>query len=292
MADLLLHKNTRRQLELVLKSPPHALLICGQNGSGKLALAEFISADLLRTSIDKLFDHPYFMRIQKPEGKQEIPIESIRGVIRQLKLKPVMGNSDVKRIVLIEDADLMSSEAQNALLKAIEEPPSATMFILSSLSETAVLPTIASRSQKLKIGAISRADSLTFFKNDYDEQEIISAWQLAGGTAGLMSALLRDDNKHELKIAVENAKKLLRLSRYERLLYLDQLSGNKAELATLLEALSRILAALHRSATLSNNKNAKKLITARKQIDDALSNLDKNTSPRLVILNLALSLLV
>lgn len=291
MAELLLHSNTRRQLDLVLNSPPHALLICGQNGSGRVALAELIGAHLLGTSIEKLGGQPYFMRVQKPAGKQEIPIEAIRGVIEQLKLKPVIGQSAVKRIVLIENADQMSAEAQNALLKAIEEPPPATMFILTSLSDTAVLPTIASRTQKLRIGPISRDDSLKFFKTGYDAPAITSAWQLAGGTAGLMSALLRDDNRHELKLAVENAKQLLKLSRYDRLLYLDRISGDRIELAALLDALSRILAALHRSAVLANNdKAAKKLTTARKQIDRALNNLGNNTSPRLIALDLALSL--
>ena len=293
MAELLLNKSTHRQVKTILKSPPHALMICGPAGSGKTALADMLSAELLGTAADKLSGQPYFSRIQKPADKQEIPIEAIREVIKQLKLKPVIGNQAVKRVVLIEDAHLMSAEAQNALLKAIEEPPPATMFILSCLSETAVLPTIASRTQKLKLGPVSLDDAKNYFGKDYDLKSIDSAWSLSGGSAGLMSALLSQDSQHQLKSAVEEAKQLLRLERYERLLYLDKLTSDKRHLADILEALARILAVLHRSAINSgNHKVAKRLIIARQQVDKALLGLEVNASPRLIITNLALSLTV
>jgi DNA polymerase-3 subunit delta' len=291
MDNLLLHSSTRRQIDLIFKSPPHAILICGQPGTGKQTLAERISISLLDVPPNKLTSHPYFTIVQKPEGKQEIPIEAIREVIRQLKLKPVVAAGLIKRVVLVDEAHLLSTEAQNALLKAIEEPPPATVFILTAISETSVLPTIASRTQKIKIGTVSLMEAKDFFKGSYSEQTVTSAWQLSGGTAGLMTALLRDDSDHPLKKSVETAKKLLGLNRYERLLLLDELSAKKTELLQTFDALSRVLAALHHAALKSDKAQASsKLLAARKQIDSAMDSLSQNTSPRLVAMDIALNL--
>jgi replication-associated recombination protein RarA len=292
MNNMLLNKNTGRQLSLVLKKPPHALLITGQPGSGKRTLAEYISSALLDIPSDKLFEHPYFSFIDRPEAKQEIPIEAIREAIRKLRLKPA-AEGEIKRVVLIDGAHLMSTEAQNALLKAVEEPPPATAFVLTAISDNSVLPTIASRSQKLKIGSAGIDDALEYFKKDYKPDQIKSAWQLSGGAIGLLSALLREDDGHPLKAAVENAKQILKSSRYERALLLDNLSAKKAEFRVVLEALGRILTALHHSALASGNTGvSKRLIKARRQVDTALKSLDVNASPKLIALDLALNLTV
>lgn len=291
MSELLLSKHTKQQLSLMVKSPPHAILITGPSGSGKRTVARYLASKLLNVSQDKLIDYPYFILVERPAGKQEISIDAVREVIKKLNLKPVIGSKKpVNRVVLIEDAHYSSAEAQNALLKAIEEPPAGTVFVLTAISDTSVLPTIASRSQSLKIGSVSLAVATKFFGDQYDKGVIESAWQLSGGSAGLLSAILRDASDHPLRQSVEVAKKIIGLKSYERILFFDELSSKKVEFVQTLDALGRILAALHRSAIANNSKNATKILKARQQVQMALTNLENNTSPRLIALNLAISL--
>jgi hypothetical protein len=75
-------------------------------------------------------------------------VASIRGVLDQLALTPHGGKG---RAVLIEDADKMLPQGANALLKALEEPPSRTLIVLSTSSPHRILPTIFSRAQTIRI---------------------------------------------------------------------------------------------------------------------------------------------
>ncbi|MCD6320609.1 MAG: DNA polymerase III subunit delta' [Candidatus Desulfofervidaceae bacterium] len=86
--------------------------------------------------------HPDVLFIQ-PEG-QSIKIEQIRKVQHSLSFKPASAR---KRVVIINDADLMTAEAANAFLKTLEEPPLNTILILIAQHKSQLLPTIISRCQ-------------------------------------------------------------------------------------------------------------------------------------------------
>lgn len=77
-----------------------------------------------------------------PEGTSGILISQIRALRTQLSLKPYHNG---RRVVLIDGADLLTDEAQNALLKLIEEPPADTLVILATDRLTCLLPTVRSR---------------------------------------------------------------------------------------------------------------------------------------------------
>lgn len=290
--ELLLHKNVRQAAERFVTNPSHALLITGPDGGGKQALAEFIITKVLNISTQKLPNYPYFYLIQKPQDKTEISIEAIRSVINKLKLRTSIDSAaQIKRVILIDGAHHMSAEAQNALLKAIEEPPAATVFILTARSDSAVLPTISSRTQKLQVGPVSLPEVLAYYKNEYKDNEIEAAWRLSGGLCGLLTALLQDDAQHPLKQAVEASKKLLVMNKYDRLLFVDGYVGQKRDLTGFLDALGRILTALNHAAVNSdNNEKSKKLIAALKLVDQTSRSLDQKASPRLALMNLVLNL--
>jgi hypothetical protein len=160
------------------------------------------------------------------------------------------------------------------------------LFILTAHSDKAVLPTIASRAEKISIVPVSLKNTLGHF-DGYDAKTVQSAWQLSGGSAGLLTALLIQDSEHPLKLSVEAAKKILSQSRYERILTLDQMSTDKGQFVYFLDALSRVLAALQRAVAKNGGTNARKLIKARQQVDSALRSLETNASPKLIALNLA-----
>ncbi len=91
-------------------------------------------------------DHPDFVYL-KPE-RAEIKIDQIRGVKDFVYLRPALSK---RKVVLVEPADTMNPQAQNALLKVLEEPPEGTHFLLIASRIEKVLPTIRSRSFLLEV---------------------------------------------------------------------------------------------------------------------------------------------
>jgi DNA polymerase III delta prime subunit len=98
-----------------------------------------------------------------------IGIEDIKQLQKKLFLKPIKSKT---KAVIIEDAQLLTPEAQNALLKVLEEPPAQTMILLCTTSKETLLPTILSRCQiieletePLKLKEKDLADIQTFIAN-------------------------------------------------------------------------------------------------------------------------------
>ncbi len=98
-------------------------------------------------------DHPDFVYL-KPE-KAEIKIDQIRGVKDFVYLRPVLSK---RKVVLIEPADTMNPQAQNALLKVLEEPPEDTHFLLVAHRLQKLLPTVRSRSFLLEVPPLSKEE--------------------------------------------------------------------------------------------------------------------------------------
>lgn len=79
---------------------------------------------------------------------QSIGIETVKLIQKKLFFKPIKSKS---KLIVIEDAQLLTPEAQNALLKVLEEPPENTFIILGTENKEALLPTILSRCQIIEL---------------------------------------------------------------------------------------------------------------------------------------------
>lgn len=79
---------------------------------------------------------------------QSIGIETVKQIQKKLFLKPL---KSAQKLIVIEDAQLLTPEAQNALLKVLEEPPANTYIILGTETKEALLPTILSRCQLIEL---------------------------------------------------------------------------------------------------------------------------------------------
>src|SRR5947209_282810 len=132
MPGLLLHAKTAEATERFLTQPAHALLIQGQFGAGKVTLARHIAARVLGVSDQELSNYPY-IKIVSPVHKS-ISIEAVRGLHEFMRLKTT-GRAEIRRVVIVEDAHNLTTEAQNAFLKLLEEPPSDTVIILTASGE-------------------------------------------------------------------------------------------------------------------------------------------------------------
>lgn len=107
------------------------------------------SVESERDILDSLGKNPYFRK--KPWALPSISIAQIRELRHVSALKPM----EEHRIVVIAEADKMTAEASNALLKLLEEPPPSTHLVLTSARPNALLPTIISRCQEIRFGLIS-----------------------------------------------------------------------------------------------------------------------------------------
>lgn len=188
----------------------HSYLFSGKDGIGKKLFAiEFASCILFgnRTNetmkkglengqiASELINHPDFSLIE-PDGNS-IKIEQIRLLQSDMSKKPIETN---KKVYIINDSEKMTTDAQNCLLKTLEEPPEYGIIILICNNESMLLSTIKSRCTKLSFSDIPKEK----LKN-YVEEDMLD---LADGSIGKAIKLREKQEIYEnLRILFENVKK-------------------------------------------------------------------------------------
>lgn len=273
MDDLLLHERTRQSLQNFLTVPGHALCLIGPPGAGKSHLAHRLARQLTH---DQSEDSIY--RLDGNGG-----IEQVRAIRHFLRLKKP-GGQIIRRAVIIENAGHLSDEAQNALLKMLEEPPADTVFILTAEGSSLLKPTIYSRTQRIVVLPVERTTAVSFFEQP--EAEVIKAYHLSGGYAGLLCALLRTED-HDLLEQVEQAKKIMKAAPFERLRLVDSLAKDREQLPLLFYALQRVIGAVLASAAPAQ---LRRLTGTLRAIYEAEADLTKSANPKLVLTDLFLHL--
>lgn len=180
----------------------HSYLFWGIEGIGKQQIAkEFAKRILCLEKKDKNcnckscieFDsqnHPDFLLISPDDGK--LKIEQIREIQRKIAEKPIISN---KKVYILNDADKMTIEAQNCLLKTLEEPPEYITLILISSNINQLLSTIQSRCTKMYFETISLNEVEKYIYNNYQYEKIDrELLELAQGSIGKAITLLENQN--------------------------------------------------------------------------------------------------
>jgi DNA polymerase-3 subunit delta' len=287
LEELVLHDATRSHAVRFLANPAHALLLTGADGIGKTAIAKALLAQLLETANVDVF--PHFMKISL-EGNS-ISIESIRGLQQFLRLKTT-GTNTLRRAVLIEHAQGLTTEAQNAYLKLLEEPPADTIMILTADSPRSLLPTILSRVQTINVSAPGEEQLKALMQaSGKDEATCRQAFFMSGGLPGLLAALLAGDEEHPLLTSVNQAKAILQKNQFERLALVDTLSKQKESAQGIVSALERISEAmLAQSAAKGDTGRIKQWHLIRKNAAAAREALEQSANAKLTLSNLFLHL--
>lgn len=287
MDGLILHPATKQALERFVAKPSHAVALVGLEGIGKLTLAYELAAKLLNISRGKLEIYPYLL-VLRPEDKKSLGIDDVRKLEHFVALK-IAAKKGISRVIIIENAHLLTTEAQNAMLKPIEEPPADTVIILTTRTAQSLLPTITSRVQLIQVTAPASAELENYFAGQgHDKTAIARASQISAGLPGLMHAMLEPAQEHPLLAATELVRDLLRQSTFERLLQVDTLAKQPETFQHVLTVLQRMAeVALQKPATAPTASKWQGVLTAAYDANEALA---KGATPRLVATNLMLNL--
>ncbi len=187
--------------------PSHAYLFRGPRGSGKSAAARAFAAEILAADAAEPDDarrralldpspHPDLVWVS-PRGAQHMVEELRERVIRAASYRPFEGE---KRVFVVEAAEAMRDESQNALLKTLEEPPSFAHLILLTSEPALLLETIASRCQPIDFVPLPPEAIEASLAAEAPPDELAAAARLSAGDADRARFLLTDAGR-ELRAA-------------------------------------------------------------------------------------------
>lgn len=270
MNQLLLSPHVRAQLRALAANPPHALLLVGPVGFGKRTLAIEWSVDMATPEIIE------------PDDKNTLSIEVVRSLYRQTRTR-----RDNRQVIIVDHAETMGVEAQNALLKLLEEPRTDVTFILTTPSLEALLPTITSRTQAVTLRPLPASDMTNWLqaqKPNMLTADIAQYLFIAQGRPGVLATLLQDEaNLATQKLRMQQAKALLAASQYERLAKVSELTKDRAALVDVLEAMAVMV-----TLQLTKSTDAK-WQSISDGLETCLSRLAQNGNPRAQLTHFFLS---
>jgi DNA polymerase-3 subunit delta' len=258
--------------------------------------------------------HPDVIVIE-PGDTGTIKIEPIRDVIDRAGFRPFEAR---RRVVILDEADAMQAPAQSALLKTLEEPPSASIFLLVSSLPDALLPTVRSRCPRIRFAPLTAPEVAFALVRDheYSREDAVAVATDAEGSVGRALASEASD----LVDAREAAQRLLEQSarvsdpvrRIEAVKdFLGSKTAGQAEREKLAACL-RVLASMLRDVSVlveggdvrvlanpdarreldavARSFDSERTTRAYQAVDEALLAVDRNVSPKVVIDWLALQL--
>ncbi len=292
----LLHSLTALQIDGAVRAGAGSYVFHGPRSMGKATAARYLAKRLnCRGDSDgrcvacRQFDagsYPDFMVLQ-PEDRPSITIEQVRNLGSSLALSPYTAGST--RLVLIDEAHQLTIEAQNALLKLIEDPPSATRFVLAAEQLEALLPTVRSRLISIHFAPVAEADIAQLLVDRHGATSAAAGTlaSQADGAPGLAVRLLHDEAAVAERAELEDAARVaVTAPLFDRLVLARQLAERKANLTLFVSGLHRRLLAELRDGTATATRTASRLAA----LDQFRRGLEANLSPRVAIERLMLEL--
>ncbi len=155
-------------------------------------------------------NHPDIVHLTKTADKASIGVDDVREqILNEVYLKPYLAK---RRVFIIGEGDALSVEAQNALLKILEEPPAYVTFLICVTKQDKLLDTVLSRSCVVTFFPLSHEEVAAFLETRFGENEKNKLYaRLSQGSIGTAIALLSDENTEHLFEESVNA--LLRLKK-------------------------------------------------------------------------------
>lgn len=258
---------------LAEKKLPHAIIIEGDEGTGKKTLSDFIaraavcSGEVIpcgncRNCLNAIkYCHPDIIYVLPEDKKKNISVEQIRELRKEVFVKAHNANH---KVFIINPADSMTVPCQNALLKVLEEPPAGVVFILICESKAALLETVISRCVTLSLTNPPREDAAEYIVSStkYEKTAVLDALDNANNNIGRTLRLLSGKATTKTEQA---AKEFLDCfsedDLYGMLISLNRFEKNRAEADRLFKALKLLTVERLKSSSAVSAKRFSKLYT-------------------------------
>ena len=169
-----------------------------------------------------------------PKKSGAVLSEDVNSLIEESYLKPI---ENQRKVFILTNAETMTAQAQNKLLKTLEEPPKNVYILIGATSEFPLLPTLKSRVKKLEIPTFTKETLFDALKEQcFDKEKLSSAIACGDGTVGKAIALYDDEN---LSVAIDLAiDMILNMKTSAQILdYSVKISSLKIELSEFLSVL-------------------------------------------------------
>ena len=235
MIKPIINQISEKTLLAIANKMPQSLLLTGESGVGLSTISCYL-AELRKIKPIVIL----------PEKDDKIDLE--KGVISVDIMRRLYDETRTKtsgeRIIIIDYAERMTHQAQNAFLKLLEEPGKGIYFILVSHSISKLLPTILSRTEKLEIRPITNAQSEQLL-NSLGITDKVKRSQLlfmAEGRPAELTRLCSDDIYFENQSSIiKDSRELIRGNLYQKLLIINGYKDNRPAALTLLLGIANIL---------------------------------------------------
>lgn len=224
MTDPILPAIDEAAVSDIINNQPQSLIIQTENGLDcDLVVEKLINAE----TSDKL-------TIQPEDGKSQITVQQIRSLAHSLRTFAAR-----RRVVVINPADSMNEESQNALLKMLEEPSKNLHFILVTYNVSAILETVQSRCQTLTLHRTSALQDNSLLKNsDLDDLTKQQIRFLASGRPALIRQIIRQPKLlNQYQETASSAKVIMQGVSYISLVESQKFSTNREEALKLIDIL-------------------------------------------------------
>lgn len=230
-----IHPASEKRLNSTVKNMPQSMLLSGEKRVGLTTIAKHIA------SLRKVM--PIIILPEKDEkidiDKGVISVDIMRRLYDETRTKTA-----VERIIIIDYAERMTTQAQNAFLKLLEEPGDGVYFILVSNTASKLLPTIVSRTENLDIKPINDDQSNEMLdklgvKDKTKRSQILF---MASGLPAELTDLAGDNDYFEKRSAMmRDARELLSGNLYQKLIIAQKYKDDRATALQLLSDASNIL---------------------------------------------------
>ena len=219
-SEVLGNEETKKILENSIKTQKisHSYMFIGQTGIGKFMMAKEFAKAVLCLEKQKPCNkcdacikfngnnNPDIQIIDEAEEKS-IKTETIKEMIKGVYEKPIASS---KKVYIINDSQKMTKEAQNSLLKTLEEPPEYVVIILITENENFLLNTIKSRCTKINFNPLTNKEIIKILKEKYEYEEVAdNILEISGGSV-TQAILVQGKEKvfSEIKTVFSNLEKI------------------------------------------------------------------------------------
>ena len=164
MENVIGHEKVKTILRNIIRENKigHAYLFVGKEGIGKKQVALEFAKQMMSLEGGTWNESDFKMITSE---KDIIKVEEIRDLINEVYLKPVLAS---RKVIIIDDAEKMNANAQNALLKVLEEPPTYATLILITSHKEKIIKTILSRVTEITFDSLSNEELKRIIGKDID----------------------------------------------------------------------------------------------------------------------------